>query len=126
MFFSSSVTPEEWQDFSHANIEKAERDIQSSVELRSVVDGLLQQTANDMRKQCNEVNVAFSKRIAETKDTKGKLEDHLNKVTWISFEAFEACNEISKNVANATSNALDQPAHTGSLIRAFASHLNIL
>ena len=55
------------------------------MELRSVVDGLLQQTANDMRKQCNEVNVAFSKRIAETKDTKGKLEDHLNKVTWISF-----------------------------------------
>ena len=45
-----------------------------------MIDGILQQTANDMKKQCNEVNVAFGKRIAETKDTKSKLEDHLNKV----------------------------------------------
>ena len=77
---SSSVTPEDWQDFSHQNIEKAERERQSSVDLRSVVDGILQQTANDMRKQCSNVNVAFGKRISETKDTKSKLEDHLNKV----------------------------------------------
>ena len=47
-----------------------------------MIDGILQQTANDMKKQCNEVNVAFGKRIAETKDTKSKLEDHLNKVTY--------------------------------------------
>jgi tektin-1 len=74
------VTPEDWQDFSHKNIDKAERERQSSVALRSLVDGILQQTSNDMRKQCSEVNVAFNKRIAETKDTKSKLEDHLNKV----------------------------------------------
>ena len=79
-FAFSSVSPEDWQDFSHANIEKAERERQSSVDLRSLVDGILQQTCNDMRKQCSEVNVAFNKRICETKDTKGKLEDHLNKV----------------------------------------------
>jgi len=77
---TNSVSPEDWQDFSHKNIEKAERERQSSVELRSLVDGILQQTSNDMRKQCNEVNVAFNKRINESKDTKSKLEDHLNKV----------------------------------------------
>ncbi|KAL4223750.1 Tektin 1 [Mactra antiquata] len=77
---SNSVSPEEWEDFSHKNIEKAERERQSSVSLRSLIDGILQQTSNDMRKQCSEVNVAFNKRIAESKDTKSKLEDHLNKV----------------------------------------------
>ena len=35
-------------------------------------------------------------------------------------------NEISNNVVCATSKASDQPAHTRSLIRAFASRLNII
>ena len=34
--------------------------------------------------------------------------------------------EISNNVVRATSKASDQPAHTRSLIRAFASRLSIL
>ena len=38
----------------------------------------------------------------------------------------ELRDEISNNVVCATSKASDQPAHTGSLIRAFASSLNIL
>ena len=35
-------------------------------------------------------------------------------------------HEISNNMVCATSKASDQPAHTRSLIRAFASHLNII
>ena len=38
----------------------------------------------------------------------------------------EPQHEISNNVVCATSKASDQPAHTRSLIRAFASRLNIL
>ena len=38
----------------------------------------------------------------------------------------ESVHEISNNVACATSKASDQPAHTRSLIRAFASRLSIL
>ena len=38
----------------------------------------------------------------------------------------EPVHEISNNVVCATSKASDQPAHTRSLIRAFASHLSIL
>ena len=40
--------------------------------------------------------------------------------------SFERRHEISKNVVCATSKASDQPAHKCILIRAFASHLNIL
>ena len=39
---------------------------------------------------------------------------------------FEPPHEISNNVVCATSKGSDQPAHTRSLIRAFASRLNIL
>ena len=39
---------------------------------------------------------------------------------------FEPWHEISNNVGCATSKASDQPARTRSLIRAFASCLNIL
>ena len=44
------------------------------------------------------------------------------------FEYFinEPVHEISNNVVGATSKASDQPAHTRSLIRAFASRLSIL
>ena len=38
----------------------------------------------------------------------------------------EQVHEISNNVVCATSKASDQPAHTRSLIRAFASRLSIL
>ena len=38
----------------------------------------------------------------------------------------EPVHEISNNVVCATSTASDQPAHTRSLIRAFASRLSIL
>ena len=39
---------------------------------------------------------------------------------------FEPWHVISNNVVCATSKASDQPAHTRSLIKAFASRLNIL
>ena len=39
---------------------------------------------------------------------------------------YQPWQEISNNVVCKTSKASDQPAHTRSLIRAFASRLNIL
>ena len=44
----------------------------------------------------------------------------------ILFSQIEPWHEISNNVVCATSKASDQPAHTRSLIKAFASRLNIL
>ena len=39
---------------------------------------------------------------------------------------YESVHEISNNVVCATSKASDQPVHTRSMIRAFASRLSIL
>ncbi|XP_069134819.1 tektin-1-like [Argopecten irradians] len=95
---ANSVCPEDWRDFSNENILKAERERQSSVDLRSLIDGILQQTSNDMRKQCADVNLAFDKRISETKDSKNKLEDHLNKVLAQIAEIEENISRLQKSI----------------------------
>ncbi|XP_068121983.1 tektin-1 [Hyperolius riggenbachi] len=76
----NSVTPIEWEDFSNTNIEKAEKQRNNSVALRTIIDSILSETSSDMRKQCDTVNVAFTNRVAETKNAKNKLETHLAKV----------------------------------------------
>ncbi|XP_064892609.1 tektin-1 isoform X2 [Columba livia] len=68
------VSPEDWIDFSNINVEKAEKQKNNSLALRALIDGILSQTANDMRKQCEVVNVAFRSRVKEVKDAKHKLQ----------------------------------------------------
>ncbi|XP_010163029.1 tektin-1 [Antrostomus carolinensis] len=68
------VSPEDWLDFSNINIEKADKQRNNSLALRALIDGILSQTANDMRKQYEMVNVAFRNRVKEVKDAKHKLE----------------------------------------------------
>jgi len=77
---ANSVTPDQWEDFSNENILAAEKQRQNSVNLRSLVDGILQSVANDMLKQKETVDIAMTKRIDETRQAKEKLEDHLSKV----------------------------------------------
>ena len=50
-----------------------------------------------------------------------KLAFHSNKTS-----KYEPRHDISNNVVSATSKASDQPAHTRSLVRDFASRMNIL
>ena len=45
---------------------------------------------------------------------------------WTKANLYELQHEISNNVVSATSKGSGQPAHKRSLIRAFASRLNIL
>ncbi|NXQ20796.1 TEKT1 protein, partial [Peucedramus taeniatus] len=68
------VSPEDWIDFSNINVEKADKQRNNSLALKALIDGILSQTANDMRKQCEMVNAAFRNRVKEVKDAKDKLE----------------------------------------------------
>ncbi|CAH3110534.1 unnamed protein product [Pocillopora meandrina] len=76
----NSVTPDEWEDFSNKNVLKAEREKNSSINLRSIIDGILMQTLSDLQAQCQAVNLTFQKRIEETVEAKTKLEKHLAQV----------------------------------------------
>ncbi|NXJ01079.1 TEKT1 protein, partial [Psophia crepitans] len=68
------VSPEDWIDFSNINVEKADKQRNSSLALRALINDILSQTTNDMRKQCEMVNLAFTNRVKEVKDAKHKLE----------------------------------------------------
>lgn len=78
-FEDNTSTPESWAQHSHENIYKAERERMASINLRSLIDHILQDTAEDLRSQCDTVNSAFANRCEEVEDVKRKLEDHLKK-----------------------------------------------
>ena len=70
--------------------------------------------------------IVTDQRYATTTDWRHIPQENTN---WCFYEfsnIYEAVHEISNNVVCATSKGSDQPAHTLSLIRAFASCLNIL
>ncbi|NXG66477.1 TEKT4 protein, partial [Hemiprocne comata] len=79
-FEESASTPETWAEFSHDNIYRAEREKLASISLRDLIDNILHDVSEDLRRQCAAVNEAFVKHCEELEDAKHKLEHHLGKV----------------------------------------------
>lgn len=52
----------------------------ASMQLRQLIDNILEDTSRDMREQCDTVDVAFQKRVTEMEDAKTKMEENLRKV----------------------------------------------
>ena len=52
----------------------------ASCNLRELIDCILRDTAEDLRLQCDAVNLAFGRRLEELEDARHKLEHHLHKV----------------------------------------------
>ncbi|OWK13932.1 TEKT1, partial [Cervus elaphus hippelaphus] len=75
----NSVSLEDWLDFSNTNVEKADKQRNNSLTLKALVDRILSQTANDLRRQCDVVDTAFKNGLKETKDARDKLALHLDK-----------------------------------------------
>uniref|UniRef100_A0A9L0JZN8 Tektin n=1 Tax=Equus asinus TaxID=9793 RepID=A0A9L0JZN8_EQUAS len=97
----SSVSLEDWLDFSNTNVEKADKQRNSSLLLKVLVDRVLSQTASDLHKQCDVVDTAFRNGLKETKGARDKLADHLAKV-------MEEVASQEKNVAVLEKAILDQ------------------
>lgn len=77
----SSVSLEDWLDFSNTNVEKADKQRNNSLALKALVDRILTQTAKDLHKQCDVVDTAFKNGLEETKAARDKLATHLAKVS---------------------------------------------
>lgn len=97
---ATSVTPDDWESFSNENILAAEKQRNNSVALRSLIDGVLQSTANDMKRQKECVDISMTKRIADTRDAKEKLEDHLSKVLGQIKEMEDNVERLAKGIAD--------------------------
>lgn len=52
------------------------------MQLRQLIDNILEDSSRDMREQCDTVDVNFTKRIEEMEDAKTKLEENLSKVIY--------------------------------------------
>ncbi|XP_034502751.1 tektin-1 isoform X5 [Ailuropoda melanoleuca] len=97
----SSVSLEDWLDFSNSNVEKADRQRNNSLALKALVDRILSQTASDLCRQCDVVDTAFRTGLKETKAARDQLAAHLAKV----MEEI-ACQE--KNISVLEKAILDQ------------------
>uniref|UniRef100_A0A8C4XH05 Tektin n=1 Tax=Erpetoichthys calabaricus TaxID=27687 RepID=A0A8C4XH05_ERPCA len=79
-FQDSLSTPETWNKFTEDNIKLGENEQMVSANLRALIDKVLQDTAEDLRAQCADVDKAFAKRCEEMSDAKFRLEHHLNQI----------------------------------------------
>lgn len=86
-------TPESWAQFTHDNITRAEHERMASIQLRTLIDNVLQDTSRDMREQADGVEVAFKNRVDEMQDAQNKLEENLKKVC-------DEINAVEKNIAD--------------------------
>ncbi|XP_006739158.1 tektin-4 [Leptonychotes weddellii] len=69
-FEESASTPETWARFTQENLYRAERERLASVNLRVLIDCILRDTAEDLRLQCDAVNLAFGRRCEELEDAR--------------------------------------------------------
>lgn len=76
----SASTPETWAKFTQDNLCRAQRERLASANLRVLVDCVLRDTSEDLRLQCDAVNLAFGRRCEELEDARHKLQQHLHKV----------------------------------------------
>nr|KAF6442543.1 tektin 4 [Rousettus aegyptiacus] len=72
-FEESASTPESWAKFTQENLNRAERERLASVNLRELIDCILRDTAEDLRLQCDAVNLAFGRRCEELKVAQTRL-----------------------------------------------------
>lgn len=72
--FGRSTTPQQWEDFSRYNKDRADAEMQASNRLREAIHHTLHQTANDLEAQKVATEYAFRKRIHEFERAKDELE----------------------------------------------------
>ena len=58
-----AITPEQWQQFTHGNIQFAEGQRAASQTLRGVVDGVISQCRSDIREQRESTDLSLETRI---------------------------------------------------------------
>jgi len=69
-----STTPQQWEDFSRYNKERAEAEMKASTRLREAIHHTLQQCDNDLEAQRLATEYAYRKRIHEFQRAKDELE----------------------------------------------------
>jgi len=75
-------TAKSWAQFNHDNVTRAEHERMASIQMRTLSDNILHDTARDVREQADAADNAFERRVREMEDCKAKLMDNLRKVSF--------------------------------------------
>ncbi|UJR27298.1 hypothetical protein I4U23_008593 [Adineta vaga] len=89
--YDNQSTPESWAQNSHDNIVNGQNQLMASIQLRSLIDSILVDTARDMREQADVVETEFGKRIAEVSDA-------MQKMTYNMRETLKAIADNEKKI----------------------------
>ncbi len=79
MFFSQS-TPESWSQNSHDNIVNGQNQLMASIQLRALIDSILNDISRDMREQADMIETEFARRISEMSDAMQKMIHNMREV----------------------------------------------
>ncbi|KAE8740082.1 hypothetical protein FOCC_FOCC014407 [Frankliniella occidentalis] len=74
------TTPDSWAENSNRNCQRSQNERIKSAQLRADADNLINTCSNEIWNSWGSTNNAFSRRVAETLEAKGKLQMHLHKV----------------------------------------------
>ncbi|KAI6645724.1 hypothetical protein LOD99_12987 [Oopsacas minuta] len=95
---SQVITPEQWQEFTHGNIQFAERHRAASQTLRGVVDGVISQCIGDIIEQRESTDLSLSIRIKETNEAKTNLENQLEQTGEEIVEVEKTIEDLNKGI----------------------------
>ena len=73
-FLIRSTTPQNWEDYSRYNVDRANAEMEASRRLREAIHHTLQQTANDLDAQNEKTDYALRKRIRDFKKAIDELQ----------------------------------------------------
>ncbi|MEE6484282.1 hypothetical protein FKM82_013825 [Ascaphus truei] len=86
-----SSTPQEWEQYSRYNKERAEAEMRASTQLREAIAMTIAQTSNELDAQRAAAEFAFRKRIRE-------LERALNELKWQEKNTKEEIEELEQDI----------------------------
>ncbi|NWI95597.1 TEKT3 protein, partial [Pitta sordida] len=90
--------PETWARFTDNNIFRSQSQRVTSAKLRASTESLLMGTADEMWRQFNKVNDAFTSRITEIANAKSKIQTHLAKTRHEIFQIETKIQVIRKTI----------------------------
>lgn len=81
MFANRSTTPQQWEDYSRYNKERADAEMESSRRLREAIHHTIHQTDNDLAAQHKATDYALRKRMHEFEKAIDELKWQKDQVT---------------------------------------------
>ncbi|VDO08401.1 unnamed protein product [Rodentolepis nana] len=97
---ANSISPSEWVISVKKNLQEGERQIHNSLQLRGIIENILNQIYEDQIKQIEATNRAIRKRIDEIRDAKHAIEENIGSIMKQILEIEENITKLKDAICN--------------------------